>query len=374
MSDNNNNKALNTGRQFEIDLVRAACIVVMIIYHVFEMVTTARVEPYLLKLAVYYAGNTLTGLFIICMGIGIVYTTHGTPASFAKRGIKLLLQGHLLVFCNAGFMILISRKYGQMEDPYSVFTTEILAFAGLVFLLTALLTKLKCKSWHFFAVAGAFQVIAAVLSGAFDDSPLAVRYLVGTLFYPGSPDISSFPLFPFFIYAAFGMLYGEMLKRTANKRLFYLRSAFIGTTVCLIASVIYKIVGFNIVEASFYDAYHASVFPAAIWYISQAAVWIAIAYPVSLLLKGKAKNAVGYLSRNITNIYVFQWILFQFLFWFMFHNEISCFSSVAGVPLSAGFLLVSIALSKCWTTVNNLRHSRTKTAIQKDRQYEHPDL
>lgn len=356
-----NSKELNTGRQFEIDVVRAACVIVLIVYHVFEMVTTAREGPLFLKLAVYYAGNTLTGLFIFCMGIGIVYTTHGTPAAFAKRGIKLLLQGHLLVFCCAGFFLLISRNYVNEEDIYTLFATDILAFAGLVFLLTSLLTKLKFRPWHFLAVALAFQAVAAVFSGTFDESHLVVRYLIGTLFYPGSPDISSFPLFPFFIYVAFGMVYAEMLKRTANKRYFYLRSAICGVAVCSILSIIYKIIRFDIIESSFYDAYHASVFPAAIWYISQSVVWIAICYPVSLILKGKARNAVVYLSRNITNIYVIQWPLFQLLFFVMIQKSISGFSPLAGIPLSAGYLFVTIALSMCWTALK-----KRKTVLQKN--------
>ena len=121
-----------------------------------------------------------------------------------------------------------------------------------------------------------------------------------------------------------------------------------------------KIAGFDIIETSFYDGYHASVFPAAVWYISQAAVWIAVAYPVALLLKGKARGAVGYLSLNITNIYVIQWCWFQVLFLIMMRNNIEVFSSAAGVPLSAGFLLVSIALSKCWTALKNRWRARTK--------------
>lgn len=361
-----NNKAMNMGRQFEIDLLKAFCIIMMIVCHVFDLLTTACEGDGLLKHTIYYLGNTSAGLFIFCMGIGIVYTTRSTPTSFAKRGIKLLLQGYVLNLFKNSFPLLIIPGFKPSEISvtdafFLTFSTEILTFAGLTFLLTALLKKLKCKPWVFIAVAVAFQTIVTVFAGAFDESPLPVRYLMGLLIYTGSPIISVYPLFAFFIYVASGMMYGELLKYTANKRGFYLKVAACGAAVCAAASVIYKLFSIDITDYIFGESYHSQILPAAIWYISQAVVWAALFYPVSLIVKGKAQKAGAYLSRNITNIYVIQWpclIVSMFAIMIMFK---SLLPPIAGLPLSVVIFLVTIAISRCW---NAVKAKRTKRRVQ----------
>lgn len=371
------NSIMNIGRQFEIDILKAFCIILMIVCHVCDGMTTATANDDLLKHIIFYFGNTTSGLFIFCIGIGLSYTTHDSPVALAKRGIKLLWQNYLLNFFKDSIPLWIlsgfdlSRLYGT-EEFYSVFATEIFTFAGLVFLLTALLKKLKCKSWIYLTVSLVFQLVATILSGAFDDSSLAVRLLMGVFFYTGSPVISLYPLFPFFIYVVLGMLFGELLKRTANKRSFYLRFAVCGTAASVVSSVIYKLIGFDISDYVFTDLYHANILPAAIWYLSQAAIWVALSYPVSLIVKGKAQKTVEYLSRNITNIYVIQWFCLVYpIIAFLIITGTS-FPPIAGLPLSALIFFLTILISKRWTAIikkqRNAKQQEQMSADLIDRQ------
>lgn len=355
---------LNTGRQFEIDLLKAFCVILMIVCHVCDGMTTATVNDDWLKHTIYFFGNTTSSLFIFCIGIGLSYTTHDSPDAFAKRGIKLLWQSCLLSLF-IGFIPLwilsgfdFSELYGT-EAAYTMFITEILCFAGLVFLLTALLKKLKCKSWIYLVLALVFQFVATFFAGTFDNSSHAVRFLMGKFIYTGSSIISLHPLFPFYIYVVFGMLFGELLKHAASKRTFYLKSAVCGTAVCVVASVIYKLIGFDISKYVFTDLYHANILPAAIWYLSQAAIWAALSYPVSLIMKGSARKAVEYLSRNMTNIYVIQWFcwMYPMTVVFMVTNEY-LFPAIMGLPLSAVVCILTILISKCWAAFKNKLKNR----------------
>ena len=356
MNSTQQREALNTGRQFEIDLLKAFCIILMIVCHVLDGLTTAGTGDGLLKHTIYFLGNTSSCLFIFSMGIGIVYTSHDAPATFARRGIKLFLQGHLLSFILNAFVVLFGSSISlsvllEQEDIYTVFSTEILAFAGLTFLLIALLKRLKCKVWGFVTIAAAFQIIAIVSDGIFDNSPLAIRYLMGILIYTGSSDITTYPLFPFFIYVVFGMMFGELLKHTKNKKVFYLKSAVCGAAVCSVASVIYGLADFPIAEYAFTDVFHSNILPAAIWFSSQIVIWVMLAFFLSPLVKGKARKATEYLSKNITNIYVIHWFclaLFMIVITLVIREWLP---AVTGVPLSAAICLVTIALSRLWNTI-----------------------
>lgn len=346
---------VNTGRQLEIDLLKAFSIITMIICHVFDIMTTTGEGDDLLKHIIYFFGNLSSGLFIICMGIGIVYTTHDSPPAFAKRGIKLLLQGYLLNFFKNFLPLLFLTGFNPLEidqeDRFSTFSTEILTLAGLVFLLTALLKKLKCKPWIYCAVALTFQVIATVFNGAFDNSPIAVRYILGLFFYTGSPIVSGYPLFVFYIYVCFGMLFGKSLQYTENKRKFYLKWAVCGAAVFVVSSVIYKLVKFNLSDYYLTETYHANILPAAIWFIGLSVIWAAVSYPASLIINAKTRNAVMFLSRNITNIYVIHWFCIIFVMLTLYVIAGGPLPPIAGLPLSAAICLITIALSKLWNTV-----------------------
>lgn len=362
MDSTNHREALNTGRQFEIDLLKAFCIILMIVCHVFDVTTTAGENEDLLKHTIYFFGNLSSGLFIICMGIGIVYTTHDSPPAFAKRGIKLLLQGYLLNFFKNFLPLLFLTGFNPLEidqeDLFSTFSTEILTLSGLVFLLTALLKKLKCRLWVYAAVALTFQVIATVFNGAFDNSPIAVRYILGLFFYTGSPIVSGYPLFVFYIYVCFGMLFGKSLQYTENKRKFYLKWAICGAAVFVVSSVIYKLVNFNISDYYLTETYHANILPAAIWFIGLSVVWIVISYPVSLILKTKTRNAVAFLSRNITNIYVIHWLVIVCFMIAVYIIAGMALSPIAGLPLSVVFCSVTIVFSRLWNTVKTKKKKK----------------
>ena len=356
MSTNNNGskkKQSNTGRQFEIDLIKAVAIIMMITCHVFDIMTTAGEGDDLLKHTIYFLGNTSAGLFIFCMGIGVVFTTHCSPAAFAKRGIRLLAQGYVLNFfvsflpslIGFGFNIEALAKSGEL---YGVFTTDILQYAGLTFLLIALLKKLKFRPWGIMALAIVFQLVITFLDGAFDNSPLAVRYLLGLLIYTGSPLISMYPLFVFFIYTASGILFGELLKRTENKRTFYVKSAMIGAAIFVAASFIYRFIAFDITAYYLTDSYYSNILPAAIWYIGQIGIWAALSYLVSFIVKGRARKVTEFFSRNITNIYVIQWIIIIPMRMVISIVADRLLSPLAGLPLSVTVIILTIFLSKLW--------------------------
>ena len=84
---------VNTGRQQELDLLKALCVVGMIFVHVLldlgKKVMPGVVDDYLTE---FFGGAT----FMISMGIGMCYMRRQTPSSYLIRGFGLLTIGQFL--------------------------------------------------------------------------------------------------------------------------------------------------------------------------------------------------------------------------------------------------------------------------------------
>ena len=84
---------VNAGRQQELDLLKALCVVGMIFVHVLldlgKKVMPGVVDDYLTE---FFGGAT----FMISMGIGMCYMRRQTPSSYLIRGFGLLTIGQFL--------------------------------------------------------------------------------------------------------------------------------------------------------------------------------------------------------------------------------------------------------------------------------------
>ena len=139
-------REVNTGRQIEVDLAKALSIVLMIWCHVYDDLSTT-FEPSVS----YYNSDWRSAIydavtFMFCMGIGMVYTRSCTPSGYAKRGVSLLLTGLLLelfrdVLPGVSCYLITGNEYA-LAFQVCALGVDILQFAGLAFLLMALLRTL----------------------------------------------------------------------------------------------------------------------------------------------------------------------------------------------------------------------------------------
>lgn len=89
------NKNVNNGRQPEIDMSKAVCIILMIMLHAFDQL--AHVNDGIMMTFLHSSAGFLgAGAFMICMGIGMRYSRHQDPMSNVIRGIALLTVSQLV--------------------------------------------------------------------------------------------------------------------------------------------------------------------------------------------------------------------------------------------------------------------------------------
>ena len=208
---------VNMDRQPEIDCLKALCIFLMIIVHAYE---NCAEEPGWI-FAIFRLGETLTGAasFMICMGLGMVYSKSLSPRMYAYRGFELLTISQLLNIIRDSIPSLIAW-WITGEQIYIanvlVIQTDILTFAGFAYLLMGLLAYLRISDRWIVALGVAMNAAAFALSRVFRTTGnYALDQFLG--FFVLTEAEAYFPLCSYFIFVAFGYALGRFYQRIQDK-------------------------------------------------------------------------------------------------------------------------------------------------------------
>ena len=159
---------VNLGRQPELDLLKAFTVAFsMILIHVFDWDTTMFDPGFVMKL-ISKVGAGIWGapVFMFAMGMGLKYGHRQTPGEAAWRGLKLLAFGQMLNLCRYAIPFGLGAAMGiRYTGAYQMlnFSVDIMQFAGLAFLLTALTWKLGMRSWQTLLLALGMSVAGSLL-------------------------------------------------------------------------------------------------------------------------------------------------------------------------------------------------------------------
>lgn len=334
---------INTGRQGELDVAKALAIPYMVIIHVYEELSVVdydvRPDSLFRGVLEFLGGPLAAPVFMFAMGVGMVYTRHRNPRAFALRGLRLLLIGYLLNLAVWGSQYLLSVLQGHPWYGWSwvdsICMVDILQFAGMSFLLMALLTRLKVGRYGVVAVALLLQALGTLLLHRFDALPGVARYAVGLVFYT-SPNVY-FPLSLWFVYPAVGVLFGEFLQTVSDKRKMYNRLA-LGSAAGLVAvSLVMVLTGWNLLDnfALADDIYYVQRFPVSLWTLLVVGLQLFLCYRISLGLHGWLQKKTGAVARRLNVIYIVQWLVIA---------SVSIGMDLAGLPDVPVWAIVPVGL------------------------------
>lgn len=354
------------------DHVRGLTVTYMIICHPVIVYGTSRVLEGPLGVFAEKVIGTFPGapVFMILMGIFFVFP-NARPASVRiARGVKLFLLGLVLNCLRLVFPYLIAKLVNpaaitniQYLTPNSDFPVlwqlfyfmDILTFAGLAFILLALFDLFLKKDWHWIVLGLLVASIAPALWGTGRDwgifYPL-VQPFWGNALAQGLDGDTSFPVFPWLVYPIVGVLIG---------RAFLAGDAF-GAVLkkMLVAAVLLGAVGGLMVFVSpqnqfgdFYRMYPGGTFLCVAFDL----LWIGM---FMLFTKfGVFQKALDYLifwSKNITLIYLVQWVLVGFGIVLLGYRQLD------NSWIILALILLLFVLSY-FTTVKLLRSSRFMSVL-----------
>ena len=298
---------VNTGRQREVDALKAFSIIMMIITHCIDDLYPNYDEHFISSLINDVLAQTIGAQgFMICMGLGMIYSRHAEPKAYVHRGVNILIIGQLLNLIRYGLIFCVS--YAISGDPlaraysFLVFSSDILQFAGLFLILSGLIMHLKLKPGHVFGIAVIMNVIGMGLAGRIHTGSYAIDQLLGMFIYTDSE--SYFPLFNWFIFPAFGMLLGELLTHVSDKKKYYALMAI----PCTIVTVIYYCIAIGYDQPVFtaireWKSFCYMRLPDALAMFFINTLVLCIWFFVTLGLPDKAMQPVLFVSRNINRYY-----------------------------------------------------------------------
>ena len=207
---------VNSGRQPELDLLKFLCIVGMIIVHAVLDLGEQGFGDMDALLTEFFGAAT----FMICMGVGMQYAHNQTPGAYAARGFAILTMGQFLNIIRNSLPCLvlywITDEQFFIANALLVLQSDILTFAGLAFLLMALLKKFKLSDLGILIVGLVLNIAAFILCYTVESPE---NYLVSQFlaFFIVTKAEAYFPLFAYFIFVAFGYYIGGYYPRIKDK-------------------------------------------------------------------------------------------------------------------------------------------------------------
>ena len=220
-------KELRTSRSYELDLLRAAATVSMILCHC--AIRLGEHLPGYEQDIRYLIGDIVLGdylavahAFMFAMGVGVVYSRRNSPAELIRRGVRLYILGFVLNFLRYGIYALadglLSGEFME-ETVYALVVQDIFHFAGLALIVTGLFRQLKLKAAHIFLIGLALSALGGPLAFVFQGSA-AADYFLGH-FLVTTEDDSCFAFLNWYVFVASGILFGTLLRRTEDPDRFY---------------------------------------------------------------------------------------------------------------------------------------------------------
>ena len=296
-------KTVNTGRQPEIDMAKAACIFLMIILHAYLGFPQDN-ESVIGRFLGNWAGLLGAGAFMVYMGIGMRYSRHQDPKSNAVRGIALLTISQFLNLLRSGIPGLVAfHATGDRQFiPFmlDVIQSDIITFAGLAFLLMALLNKLKLRDGWILAIGIVMNLLMIPLVNLIETPEAFWPNRILNLFIQTKNCM--FPLGVYFVFVAFGYLIGGLYTRISDKN----RMANRILLICLPISVIYVTLRLNVpfpLMPVYNLPYEPSLGPDGADVCLNSIILLAVMYKISRLTGGKIPSYVNHLSKNINRYY-----------------------------------------------------------------------
>lgn len=347
---------INVGRQKELDLARAFIIFCLALIHVAiecssdEALTSG--IPYLFDTVI--GGPFSAPMYMFVMGIGMVYTTKNTPYKHFVRGLKIFILGYLLNVCR--FVIpysigyAITGEYATYIEPliYKALGNDILVFGGVAMMVMAFFIKLKLSNVVMLIIATIMCAFGTLLNGIDVGSPMGnifLGYLIGTEDAAGMV-LSDFPLLNWMMFPVCGYVFGSVLKKVKDKKLFYLTFS----VPAIIIAIMYFTYGIHFEKGMFgegQNCYYHMIFSDVLASLLLTIGLIGVYYGLLKVIPKWIESIAVSISGNITSVYCIHWVLVSFVVnvWMYIVRGTTLLTSTQVVALGSAISIASIVIA-----------------------------
>ena len=319
-------KPSGQGRVLEIELMKAIAIIGMVLVHVFEMSTGIKLASTKQHLAGYsielFGGILSAGVFMFAMGWGASYSKHATPKTYLKRFLSLFVLGLVInLFEEYLPALLVPDRFGPIGEVLpSILATDIYFFSALMSLYFALLKKLESRKNVAVAVSLLTLGVCFYLNiqtglESFTTGSEWLDTLLGLLIRVN--EYSYFPFISWFFFPILGYWLGFCFQKATMKKALIFAfitgvEAFFFSEWLIRSGRMMDATVFNVleIEEGFYYDLHPLYALAGYGII---ALEFVLAHLAVKLCRNQLHPVLMTMSRNVTQIYVVQWVVIGLL-------------------------------------------------------------
>ncbi len=300
-------ESVNTGRQPELDVAKGFAILFMIWTHVFEELSPKTEGTMVLLVRSILGGPFAAPIFMICLGIGVCYSKKNGAKDLYRRGVGILGIGLLLNIFRFVLPDLImygvTHEENYLDATFSLFSVDILQFAGLAFVFLAVVKRFQLKNTTILIISVFASMAGMILCGVSVGNYVTDQF-AGFLW--GTDTRTYFPFLNWIIFPVVGMNFGSFFKQCQNKKKFYLYV----TPICIGVMLIYLLltICFGLMFSSG-GAYYFLGLLDAVFFIILALMVFGLNYAALQLLPQKLFRVLMRWSKYINQIYCIHWIM-----------------------------------------------------------------
>lgn len=323
-------KRMDTGKANKripsIDVVKGLAVFFMIAVHTLEVFGTTELRQSITgEIIEFLGGPPAAPVFMTLMGLSMVLAGKNDPKTQLKRGLNIFLSGYLLNLVRAALplqlMLYSHAKDAQAFplDALGVLTmVDILQFAGLAMMITAVTKQLKYPAYVDLLIALIIIMISPFLWGIGAGVPF-IKHVFELLWgdlplpHPFLTNKIAFPLFPWLAFPYLGLYLGKLVESAKDKDTAFRKIGWGG----LIAICIGLGISATDFDYHFNDYYHSRQ-GAMIFMCGFVAAWVSLVHWITNRVPWNGFfQLLTVWSRGVTNIYVLQWvmILWTYFIW-----------------------------------------------------------
>jgi surface polysaccharide O-acyltransferase-like enzyme len=334
------------GRLRFLDLARGLAIVFMVFQHVQLLFAVGSGEDSALGAAFVLLGTAPAApVFMVAMGFLFGSSTRTGMRSGVVRGLQLFALGYALNLARfvlpllvQGDPLVVEVFGGTWWGPF--FEIDILQLAGLSLIVLGPVRRYVRGPWAVVALAAVVAIVAPLLWGVGGGN-----VVLDPLWGPG--EWVSFPLFPWLAYPLLGLsLAGFAVRATSADRLMRVW-ALAGAAAVLIGAALVVLVPARSGVFAFGD-YYRSGLPVQLLLAGFVLLWLPLLWWLDRRLAWRmAPRYLTSLSRNITAVYLIQWVLIGWLaIGLGVRDRPSWLAALLGVPILVASHLLALGYDR----------------------------
>jgi len=327
---------LNKQRISLPDIIKGIAVLLMIQVHIMEVFANQEIyDGSRGSISLFFGGIPAAPIFMLLMGYFLAYSKK-KPTEMALRGSRLFLGGILLnIGLNLNLLYKIFYENWDLNPLNYIFGADIFTLAGLSLFCFSIIKKIASNSYLiYFGLAIVIALVSQFFyPNQFEDHSL--RYVLS--FFVGGTSWSFFPLIPWLSFPLVG--FGFKLLSDKFDVINFINKTQSKYIIGLLIITLTFSINFGINISTNLPEYYQFDFMFFLWSVAFIIVWIFIFN----FIEKKLHNTyffhyLQFLGKNVTIVYIFQWLIIGNLGTLLYKSE-------NYIQISVWTLLITISTS-----------------------------